>query len=330
MTTPSPQVPETSDREIVLSRVFRAPRELVWKAWTDPELVVKWWGPRGFTTAIETMDFRVGGVWKHVMHGPDGAAYPNKSIFKEIVPLERITYSHGGGREDGSAPGANFVATWTFDDEGEGATRLTGRMVFPSKEARDIVVREYGAIEGGRQTLERLSEEISAMQSEPFVFTREFDAPLALVWRAWTEREHFARWFGPKGMAMRLKSFDLRPGGMCHYSMTTPDGKEMWGKAVYREVVPQKKLVWINSFSDPEGGVTRHPLTTDKWPLQLLTTISFAEIDAARTAVTVSWLPYESDEDERRVFDAGRESMKGGWGGTMEQLTSYLATELAD
>jgi uncharacterized protein YndB with AHSA1/START domain len=104
----------------------------------------------------------------------------------------------------------------------------------------------------------------------------------------------------------------------------------MWGKAVYREVVPQKKLVWINSFSDPEGGVTRHPLTTDKWPLQLLTTISFAEIDAARTAVTVSWLPYESDEDERRVFDAGRESMKGGWGGTMEQLTSYLATELAD
>jgi uncharacterized protein YndB with AHSA1/START domain len=161
------------------------------------------------------------------------------------------------------------------------------------------------------------------------VLTREFDAPLDLVWRAWTERECFARWFGPKGIAMRLKSFDLRPGGMCHYSMTTPDGNEMWGKAVSREIVPRKKLVWINSFSDPEGGITRHPLTTEKWPLQLLTTITFAEIDAGRTAVTVHWLPYESDQDERRVFEAGRESMKGGWGGTMEQLTAYLAAELA-
>ncbi|HUG12300.1 MAG TPA: SRPBCC domain-containing protein [Opitutaceae bacterium] len=315
---------DTSDREIVIWRAFRAPRELVWKAWTDPELVVKWWGPRGFTTTIETMDLRVGGVWKLMMHGPDGTNFPNKSIFKEIVPFERIVYSHGGGREDGDGSGANFVATWTFEDAGEGMTRLTGRMVFPSKEARDTVVREYGAIEGGRQTLERLSEQIPAMQSEPFVFTRDFDAPLDLVWRAWTEREQFARWFGPKGFTIRMKSFDLRPGGMCHYSMVTPDGKEMWGKAVYREVVPQRRLVWINSSSDPDGGITRHPFTKDPWPLQMLTTVTFAE-SGGRTAVTVHWLPYESDEEERRVFNAGRGSMSAGWGGTLKQLESFLA-----
>ena len=324
MTAATQSARDASDREIVITRVFNASRELVWKAWTDPEHIVKWWGPRGFTTTIETMDFRVGGAWKHVMQGPDGVRYPNKSTFKEIVTHEKIVFSHGGGREDGEAPGANFVATWTFEDEGEGKTRLTGSMLFPSKEARDLVAREYGAVEGGRQTLERLSEHLPEMLCEPFNFTREFDAPLDLVWRAWTERERFARWFGPKGMEMTLRAFDLRPGGMCHYSMTTPDGKEMWGKAVYREVVPQEKLVWINSFSDPDAGITRHPLTKDKWPLQLLTTITFAS-KGAGTEVTVRWIPYESDEEERRVFDAGRGSMSMGWGGTFEQLTTYLA-----
>ena len=151
---------ENMDREIVISREFNAPRELVWEAMTNPKHVVNWWGPRGFTTTIETMDFRVGGAWKHVMQGPDGAKYPNKSVFKEIVHLERIVYSHGGGREEG--PGASFVATWTFEALAPDKTRLTGRMVFPTQAARDFVVKEFGAIEGGKQTLERLSEYLAS------------------------------------------------------------------------------------------------------------------------------------------------------------------------
>src|SRR5437868_11303305 len=106
MRTKSSASSAESDREIVISRIFDAPRELVWQAMTDPEHVVHWWGPRGFSTTIEVMEVRPGGVWKQTLHGPDGANYPNKSIFKEVVPLERIVYSHGGGREDG--PGASF------------------------------------------------------------------------------------------------------------------------------------------------------------------------------------------------------------------------------
>lgn len=147
----------SADNEIVISRVFDAPRELVWRAFIDPKHVVNWWGPNGFTTEIETMDVRPGGVWKHVMIGPDGARYPNKSIFKEIVAPERISYSHGGGREDGESPGATFVATWTFEALEPKKTRLTGRMVFPTAEIRDVVVKHYGAIEGGKQTLGRLA-----------------------------------------------------------------------------------------------------------------------------------------------------------------------------
>jgi uncharacterized protein YndB with AHSA1/START domain len=148
-------IEKTADREIVITRVFDAPRELVWEAWTDPKHVVNWWGPRGFTTTIEKMDVRPSGVWKHVMHGPDGTDYPNSSVFKEVVKPERIVYSHGGGKKGGR--GVHFVATWTFEALGD-KTKVTMHSIFPSAADRDFVVKEYGAIEGGKQTLERLGE----------------------------------------------------------------------------------------------------------------------------------------------------------------------------
>ncbi len=129
---------------------------------TKPEHVVNWWGPRGFSNTIETMDFRVGGVWKHVMHGPDGVNYPNEKVFKEIVKPEKIVFSHGGGREGG--PSVDAVATWTFDEIASGKTKVTLRMVFPSATERDFVVKEFGAIEGGKQTLERLGEYLPKMK----------------------------------------------------------------------------------------------------------------------------------------------------------------------
>jgi uncharacterized protein YndB with AHSA1/START domain len=152
---------KTADREIVIAREFSAPRELVWEAMTNPKHVVNWWGPRGFSTTIEEMDFRAGGIWQHVMRGPDGVNYPNKSVFKEIVKPERIVYQHGGKRENG--PGVSFVSTWTFDLIETNKTKVTIRMVFPSATERDRVVKEFGAIEGGRQTLERLGEYLAKM-----------------------------------------------------------------------------------------------------------------------------------------------------------------------
>lgn len=154
------QATTTADREIVITRVVDAPRELVWEAWTNPKHVVQWWGPRGFTTTIHKMDVRPGGVWQHVMHGPDGTDYPNKSVFIEVVKPERIVYSHGGGKKGG--PGAQFRATWTFEQQ-DHKTKVTIRMVFPSAEERDQVVKVYGAIEGGNQTLERLAGHLATM-----------------------------------------------------------------------------------------------------------------------------------------------------------------------
>jgi uncharacterized protein YndB with AHSA1/START domain len=146
------------DREIVLTRLFDAPPTMVWEAWTDPAQVGLWWGPKGFTTTIEVMDVRVGGVWRLVMHGPDGTDYPNQSTFTEVVPYEQLVYRLTGGRRGG--PPVQIEKIAIFEEEA-GGTRVTMRAVFASPEARDRNVREYGSIEGGKQTLERLAEHLS-------------------------------------------------------------------------------------------------------------------------------------------------------------------------
>ncbi len=315
----------TADREIIITRTFDAPRELVWEAWTNPEKVVKWWGPTGFTTTIEVMDVRVGGVWKHVMHGPDGSNYPNKSTFTEVVKPERIVYKHGGGKEGG--PGVQFTATWRFEALGD-KTQVTIHQVFPTAEEREKVVKVFNAIEGGNQTLERFSTQVSRTtpgKDRPFVLARVFKAPRDLVFKAFTEPDRMMHWWGPKGFKVLKASMDLRPGGTYLYGMAAPDGNSMWGKFVFREIVAPEKLVFINSFSDEAGGITRHPMNPT-WPLELLSTITFDEHPDG-TLLTIRWetLP-TATEEERATFDAGRISMNQGWGGTMEQLEAYLSS----
>lgn len=143
-----------ADREIVLSRTFDAPRELVWKAWTDPALVAQWWGPAGFTNTIQTMDVRVGGRWEHIMHGPDGTDYPNSVVFDEVVKPERLVFTHGKTEQFGFE---SFQTVVTFEAVGE-QTIVTLKNVFASPAEKDRQIREVGAVEGGKQTLARLAE----------------------------------------------------------------------------------------------------------------------------------------------------------------------------
>lgn len=145
---------KSSEREIVISRVFDAPRELVFEAWIDPKHITHWWGPRGFTTTTAVMDVRPGGVWRFVMHSPDIVDYQNQIVYVEIVKPERLVYDHSSGEE--GDPG-KFRTTVTFSDQG-GKTEITLRSLFKSAAERDRVIKEFGAIEGARQTLDRLAE----------------------------------------------------------------------------------------------------------------------------------------------------------------------------
>lgn len=153
---------EHDPRSIVGKRVFDAPRALVFSAWTDPKHLAQWWGPNGFTTTTHTFDFRPGGVWRFVMHGPDGRDYQNRITFDEIVPPERIAYRHSGG--DDVEP-VQFIQTVTFQDLGNGQTLLTWHGTFPSAEERARVIREYGADKGLVQTMTRLDEYVVTLSS---------------------------------------------------------------------------------------------------------------------------------------------------------------------
>jgi len=158
---------------------------------------------------------------------------------------------------------------------------------------------------------------------EEFVITRVFDAPRDLVWKAFTEPQRLKEWWGPKGVTVIESKMDLRPGGSYHYAMRTPDGNTMWGKFVYREITPPSRMVFVSSFSDEAGGITRHPMAPT-WPLEILSTFLFEE-ESGKTRFTVRWSTLNATEEERATFVAGHASMQQGWGGTLDKLAVYLA-----
>jgi uncharacterized protein YndB with AHSA1/START domain len=145
-------------RAIVGTREFDAPRTLVFSAWTDPKHLAQWWGPHGFTTTTSSFEFRPGGVWRFVMHGPDGRDYQNRITFEEIVPPERIVYRHGGG--DDVEP-VQFRTTVILEDLG-GRTRVIWRGEFPSAADRNRVIKDYGADKGLAECMVRLADFVAA------------------------------------------------------------------------------------------------------------------------------------------------------------------------
>lgn len=157
-----------------------------------------------------------------------------------------------------------------------------------------------------------------------FFISRTFDAPRELVWKAWTEEERLARWWGPKGCTIRVAKFDLKPGGMFHYTMAFKPGHEMWGRFIFREIEAPKKLVFINSFSDEDGGLTRAPFPqATNFPLEVLNTVTFVEQDG-KTTLELRGGPINATEAEIANYASMFDSMRQGFGGTFDKLDDYL------
>src|SRR6266446_3684723 len=188
--------------EMILTRVFDAPRELMWKLWTEPEHIRKWWGPKGFTLPGCEMDFRTGGTYRFVMRGPEGQDNPFHGVYREIVRNERIVFT----AILENLPGQELVTIVTFADEG-GKTKLTVRQTTPPGEAG------RGQNQGWSETLERLAEHLGGLATligdREIAAVRLFDAPRDLVWKVWTEPEHIAKWWGPKGFTTTTYSMDV-------------------------------------------------------------------------------------------------------------------------
>jgi uncharacterized protein YndB with AHSA1/START domain len=156
------------------------------------------------------------------------------------------------------------------------------------------------------------------------VITRVFDAPRDLVWKAFTESDHMKHWWGPKGFTTRVHKLELRPGGVFFYSQKTLDGREMYGKWVYREIVAPERLVIVSSFTDEKENLVRHPLSPN-WPLEMLGSSTFTE-HQGRTTLTIRTKPINATESERKTFYDAESSMEQGFAGTFDRLDEYLAT----
>jgi len=291
-----------AERSIVITRVFDAPRELVFDMWTDPAHIVSWFGPRGFTTTIHEIDVRPGGTWRLTMRGPDGRDYKNRIIYQEVVKPERLVYRNEP--EPGSEP-VEFETTVTFEEHG-GKTMLTLHMLFPTAEVRDQNVEKYHSIEGGEQTLARLAEQL-AMRRE-VTTTRMIDAPRDLVFKVWIDPEHLKNWWGPTGFTNPVCELDARPGGAMRIHMRAPNGVVYPMTGVVLEIAEPERLVFTSAALDKDG----HAM------FENLNTVTFAE-QGARTKVTVHTKVMKATP-EAAPHLAG---MEEGWKLTLERLADY-------
>jgi len=156
-----------------------------------------------------------------------------------------------------------------------------------------------------------------------FEISRVFNAPREVVFKACTEKEQLAHWWGAKGFALDVVKLEVKPGGVFHYSMTA-NKMQMFGKWVFEEIKVPEKIVFISSFSDKDCGITRHPGAAE-WPLETRSIMAFAAENGG-TRLTITAYPINASNKEQETFEAGFDSMKGGFGGTLDQLEEHLKT----
>lgn len=275
---------DTSDREIVMTRTFDAPRDLVFKVWTDPAHVVNWWGPDGFTNTNLEMDLRPGGQWRFIMHAPDGLDFPNKIVFNEIVEPERLVYTHSN---DGEGPvQVTFQVMITFEKLGN-KTKLTMRSIFESAEILERLKRDFGAAEGAVQHLARLDKYLSSMDKDILII-REFDAPRDLVFKVWTDPDYLKNWYAPEGCEIEISQFEFKTGGKFLHCIYNEAVHDCWCTGIFREIKAPEKIVYDISVSDKNGKPAR-PVDVGmdpEWPATTTVTVVFESL-GDKTRVTL-------------------------------------------
>jgi uncharacterized protein YndB with AHSA1/START domain len=288
-----------------------------------------WWGLRANTMRVEAHDLRPGGAWRYVETDPKGEEFVFYGTFQEVVPHERLVHTF----EYEPWAGHVIVETTTLTDLGA-QTLVRNRSRFATQEDLDGMV-EAGMEFGANQGWDRLEELLATLEPAPngaeedvedasLTMERTFNAPRDLVFAACTEAEHLQKWFGPKGFTIKVAQMDLRAGGTFLYAIASPEGNEMWGEFVYTAVMAPRRVDYVNSFTDAEGAIVRHPLSAT-WPLELHNSWRFTERDGV-TTLHMQAVPINATAEERATFAQARAGVEGGTNGTLDQLEKYLAS----
>jgi len=308
--------------EIHLERLYDAPVELVWQAWTDPAQAAQWWGPRGFTLTTHSKDLRVGGTWRYTMHSPDGTDYPNIATYFEVEQHKKLVYDHCA--TETSPP--LFRVTVLFSAIGK-KTQMEMTMALATPEAASET-RKFIKQAGGEATWDRLAEYLSKQiaNKENFVINRSFEAPIDVMYDMWTLPEHLAKWLPPTGFTMFYIRADIRVGGSSFFMMTNGSNVTMYGRAAYLEMYKPSRLIYTQQFCDEHENISRHPMAPT-WPETMLTTVNFTEEAPNRTRVTVTWEPHGAfTAEELEMFIKERGGMTMGWTGSFDKLEAQLAS----
>jgi len=313
-------------RDLIITRLFDAPRELVWKAWTEPERISPWWGPKGFTSPVFKIDLRVGGELFSCMRSPEGKDYWSKGFYREIVDFERLVMTDSFADEKGNiVPASHYGMSKDFPlemlimvtfEEHDGKTKLTlrhaGMPTGPDGE---------GAQQGWNESFDKLAEYLETKKSiisgknvpkfeflsdREVVITRIFDAPRELVFKASTDPNLIPQWWGPKRFATTVEKMEVKPGGVWRFIQLDQDGNKYAFNGAYREIVPPEREVHTFEFEGMPGHV-------------ILETSTLEEFEG-KTKLTVTDL-FQSVEDRDGMFNSG---MKEGSTESMDRLEKLL------
>ena len=307
---------------IRITRLYDAPITAVWEAWTKPEEVAQWWGPRGFTLTTHSHDLRTSGHWHYTMHGPDGTDYENTAQYLEVVPMQRMVYDHGGHKD--RPPLFRVTAIFT---ERNGRTELDMSMAFATPEVA-VEMRGFIRKAGGESTWDRLAEYLAKERTgkEIFVINRSFEASLDRLYDMWINPDHLARWLPPTGATIHFVRAEPRVGGSSHYAMRFGEGEPMYGLIKYLELSKPSRLVYTQQFCDANENVIRPPFFAH-WPLMQRTTVELVAEGEHTTRVTVRWEPQDATAEDIAEYVKQRTGMTGGWTGSFDKLEALLATE---
>jgi uncharacterized protein YndB with AHSA1/START domain len=312
---------------ITITRILNAPRSLVWKAWTDPELLKRWWGPKIFTAPVIKVDLRVGGKYLYAMRSPDGKDFWSTGTYREIVPYERIVVTDSFADEKGNVvPASYYGMTWDWplearvtsilEKERNGRTKFTLQYeLTPPKEMLGPMVAGWNeSIDKLEKVLEEemARREKTTLMAEPgkqeAAVIRIFDAPREILFKAYTDPELMVRWWAPRRFSIIIEKLDVRPGGSWRILNRDKERKEFWFHGVYHEVSPNR-IVYTFEFEGMRGHV-------------LLGIVTFEEVNGKTKVMEKS--VFESVADRDGMIAAGMED--GGYE-TMERLAELVENQ---
>lgn len=318
-------VAENKPNEIYITRIYDAPVKAVWDAWTDPDQVAQWWGPRGFTLTTHSKDLRAGGTWAYTMHGPDGKDWPNVTYYHEVVEHSLLVYDHGATEDTPPL----FRVRVKFTDL-KGKTKMEMSMALKTEEEAKQT-KKFIKEAGGNSTWDRLAEylEKESNNKEVFVINRSFDAPIETLFEMWTDPEHFSKWLPPTGFNMEFLRKDIREGGTSFYSMSNGQNMIMYGRVRYLEIRRPDRLVYTQQFCDEKENVIGSPFDPN-FPPMMQTTVSLVSEGPQQTRVTVQWnIDDNATAAQIQSFINARTGMTGGWTGSFDKLDEVLLENAA-